>query len=62
MIISDFCVCIVKFITACFVVVVVVVVAVVVVVVAVAVVSTINLVLIFFGNFFYLFLKKNIEE
>ena len=54
MIISDFCVCIVKFITACFVVVVVVV-AVVVVVVAVAVVSTINLVLIFFGNFFYLF-------
>ena len=61
MIISDFCVCIVKFITACFVVVVVVV-AVVVVVVAVAVVSTINLVLIFFGNFFYLFLKKNIEE
>ena len=57
---SDFCVCIVKFITACFVVVVVV--AVVVVVVAVAVVSTINLVLIFFGNFFYLFLKKNIEE
>ena len=59
MIISDFCVCIVKFITACF---VVVVVAVVVVVVAVAVVSAINLVLIFFGNFFYLFLKKDIEE